>query len=47
MSATNRGSVKISQEFYPTPDYTRDSLYDLINWDKRNIINKSNGIHVI
>lgn len=36
MSATNRGSVKINQEFYPTPDYTRDSLYELINWDKVN-----------
>jgi hypothetical protein len=36
MSATNRGSIKISQEFYPTPDYTRNSLYALINWDKVN-----------
>lgn len=36
MSATNRGSVKISQEFYPTPDYTIKSLFDLVNWDKVN-----------
>lgn len=32
MSATNRGSQIISQEFYPTPEYTTISILNEINW---------------
>jgi len=34
MSAKNRGSTTILQEFYPTPTTTVDSILDEINWSK-------------
>lgn len=36
MSATNRGSKVISQEFYPTPDYTIESILKEIDFTKVN-----------
>ena len=34
MSATNRGSEVIGQEFYPTPGYTVDSILSEIDFSK-------------
>jgi hypothetical protein len=34
MSATNRGAVRVQNDFYPTPGYTIDSLFEFINWDR-------------
>jgi len=34
VSAANRGSEIISQEFYPTPSYTVDSILSEIDFSK-------------
>jgi len=34
MSATNRGAVKLEKDFYPTPDYTIDSILEEIDFSK-------------
>jgi len=34
MSASNRGAIKLDKEFYPTPDYTIDSILKEINFSK-------------
>lgn len=34
MSATNRGAKRRPNDFYATPDYTVDSLFQFIKWNK-------------
>jgi hypothetical protein len=34
MSATNRGALRNNNDFYPTPDYTINSLFNFIDFDK-------------
>jgi hypothetical protein len=36
MSAKNRGSILINQEFYPTPEYSTKAILKEINFDKVN-----------
>lgn len=36
MSATNRGTVRIKNDFYPTPEYTIDSLLETMKLKKIN-----------
>ena len=36
MSATNRGSVRSEQDYYPTPKWCTEELLPLIHWDQIN-----------